>query len=232
MPITWAVVTFWTTKVFADVCWMFSWHWCTWAALLPKSKCPQVLRVKKRKKGKKKKKPGSCGCSAKPSGMAWDMFSHRETFKRFSFSLPPPPPMSPVSLRLSCGYFSSAQCILGKYLGIQEEEMFTIPPKRAKSKVSNYTCFSLSVSIFKYNFPSVDSWLSSFHRSPHHVRHPPTMNWWVRACLVCVPKCAKLLLDLTDLFWESKHPDNLVSFPGIVAVPHTEGKALLGLACL
>lgn len=129
---------------------------------------------------------------AVPSPLEWPGTCFpTEKHLKGSLSFSPSLPLSRCSapLRLSCGYFSSAQCILGKYSGIQEEEMFTIPPpqKREKSKVSNSTCFSLSVSVFKSNFPSVDSWFSFIHRSPRHVRHPPTMNWWVRASLcVCV----------------------------------------------
>lgn len=57
------------------------------------------------------------------------------------------------------------------------------PPKREERKVFLMTQMLQSFFlIFKSNFPSVDSCVSSSHRSPRHVRHPPTMNWWV-TCL-------------------------------------------------
>lgn len=140
-------------------------------------------------------------------GMARDVFSHRETFKR--------PPLFGgggfLLLLLSCGYFCSAECILGNTQAFRRKCSLPLKKKKKLPKSVSLSYFSgMSLFVFSslymiyMNSFFIYPWFSShLHRSPRHVKHPPTMNWWVfawkflhaRTC-VCVGPLWKLLKTL------------------------------------
>lgn len=90
--------------------------------------------------------------------------------------------------------------------------------------------FYISLRLFLFQAIMSFSFLSSFHRSPHHVKPRPTMRWWVRQ--VHVPMCVcrmrvsvcpnepvkETLKDLVDLC--NPH-HNAASLPVIVAGPRS-----------
>lgn len=148
-------------------------------------------------------------------GMARTCFPQRNSQKAFILKL---------WLFLCCsGHF-------GKCSGIQEETFRDVspPPLLQKHVLCHFVKLLFFSPLLSFN---VIYFSFSTHRSPRHVKHLPTMSWWVWTCAcVCVCLCstcvtlctdetiAETFKDLVDL-WNPLH--NAMILPGIVAEPHT-----------